>query len=89
MPARSRQYNSYYDTTPGDDLKIKMFKDAGAEPYVEGNHLYTENNVFLPLQKTAYPNIPEKYMGDVHEINRQTLMNENPLSIFKVHDSNL
>lgn len=88
MPARSRQFpNSFYDTTPGDDLRIRMLKEAGAEPYIEGNKLYTENTVMLPLRKTAYPNIPEKYMRDLHEIRRQTLMNEDPLSIRKVHDS--
>ena len=88
MPARSRQFpNDFYDTTPGDDLRISMLKEAGAEPYVEGNKLYTENTVMLPLRKTAYPNIPEKYMRNVHEICRQTLMNEDPLSIRKLHDS--
>lgn len=87
MPARSRQYpNDFYDTTPGDDLRIKLLQDAGAEPYIDGNRLYTENAVMIPLRRTAYPDIPEKYMRDVHEITRQTLMNEAPLSRFRVHD---
>ena len=83
MPAQSRQFpERYYDTTPGDDFRIQLLKEAGAEPYVKDAYkLYTENTVMLPLRSKVYPNIPEKYMRDVHELRRQALMNEDGITM--------
>jgi hypothetical protein len=66
---------SYYDTSVGDNLRIKMIRDAGGNPTVINNRLFTENPVRLNIRDTAYPNLTTEQKNIAEQISRMSWAN--------------
>ena len=66
------EYYNFYDTTPGDDFRIKMISDAGGFPSTDQSNikLYLENPVDLNIRKIAFPNIKMKDQVEADNIVR-------------------
>lgn len=73
MKARPKEgYESYYDTSVGDDFRINAIHSAGGQPSINQEHtkLYLENPVNINIRKLAFPNIKMKDQVEADNILR-------------------
>lgn len=66
---------SYYDTSAGDNLRIKMIQDAGGEPTVINDRLFIENPVKLNIRDVAYPNLTTQQKDIASQLSRMSWAN--------------
>lgn len=71
---------NYYDTSVGDNLRIKMIRDAGGNPTVINDRLFTENPVRLNIRDTAYPNLTTEQKDIAGQISRMSWANTDAIT---------
>ena len=71
---------NYYDTSIGDDLRIKMIRDAGGNPTVINDRLFIENPVRLNIRDTAYPNLTTEQKDVAGQISRMSWANTDAIT---------
>ena len=70
--APKEEYYNFYDTSPGDDFRINVIRNAGGDPSINetSTHLYLENPVDINLRKLVFPNIKMKDQVEADNILR-------------------
>lgn len=68
-PFRNDGAFEYYDTTPGDEYRISLLKNAGGDPVVDGNRLYLNNDATVNLLDNEFPGLSQNARNKAIKLN--------------------